>query len=144
MSKTYQILRQATLIGTQVEDLRSAVGWDRMQGKYDQILAQSYAHFSVFDNSRLIGFVNVISDGVADAFLVDFMVHPDFQRRGIGKALITHVIKSLKADGLRFIQVIFGAELESFYRECGFHIVRAGIIDSEFNKAPEVISTQQS
>jgi ribosomal protein S18 acetylase RimI-like enzyme len=138
MNKVYCVVRQAPLSGTQVEDLRSSVGWDGMQGKYDQILAQSYTHFSVTDNARLIGFVNVISDGVADAFLVDLMVHPAFQHQGIGKALITYAINDLREDGIRFIQVIFDPELESLYRECGFHIVKAGIIDSELSKTTTI------
>jgi GNAT superfamily N-acetyltransferase len=130
MKKVYQIQRGAYLNGAQIEELRVAVGWDRMQGKYDLILARSYAHYSIADDSHLIGFVNVISDGVADAFLVDLMVHPDFQHQGIGKALIAHAINDLKAEGIRCIQSIFAPELEPFYQVCGFHIVKAGIIDT--------------
>ncbi|MGQ9630397.1 MAG: GNAT family N-acetyltransferase [bacterium] len=129
MSVTHQIVRQAPITGAQIEALRAAVGWDSMRGTYDRILARSYTHFSVADGARLIGFVNVISDGIADAFLVDLMVHPDFQRRGIGRALISRAIEDLSADGIRCIQAIFDPNLEPFYRKCGFHIVKAGIID---------------
>jgi GNAT superfamily N-acetyltransferase len=127
----HPVERDAKLSGTQIENLRVAIGWDRMDGYYDRILLRSYVHFSVHnDNGRLIAFVNVISDGIADAFLVDLMVHPDFQGRGIGQALVNQAIEGLRADGIRAIQVIFEPHLEPFYRACGFHIMQSGIIDT--------------
>jgi ribosomal protein S18 acetylase RimI-like enzyme len=130
MNKPYPVVRQAPLSGSQVEELRVAVGWARLPGRYDQILAQSYAHFSVMDQARLVGFVNVISDGIGDALLVDLMVHPDYQHQGLGKALVTQAVNDLRAGGIQLIQVVFEPELEAFYRDCGFHIVKAGIIDN--------------
>ena len=126
----YIVQRDAPLAGSAVEDLRVQVGWDRMPGYYDLILARSYAHFTVHQSGQLTAFVNVISDGVADAFLVDLMVHPDYQRRGLGLALVQHAIQALKADGIHCIEVLFDPSLEDFYRRCGFHILRAGIIDT--------------
>lgn len=124
------ILRDAKLSGQEVEDLRAEVGWDRMTGQYDRILDQAYAHFTVHTEERLVGFLDVISDGIADAFLVDLVVHPDFQHRGVGKALVRSAVLSLTADGIRMIQVVFEPELEAFYRACGFTIIRAGLIDT--------------
>jgi GNAT superfamily N-acetyltransferase len=131
MNQTLFIQRNANLKGQQIEDLRVAVGWDRMDGYYDRILARAYTHFSVHaDDGRLVAFVNVISDGIADAFLVDLMVHPDYQGKGIGQALAIKVINDLRGDGIRAIEVIFEPHLESFYRACGFHIMQSGIIDT--------------
>ena len=131
MNQSHTIQRNAKLSGKQIEDLRLAVGWDRMEGYYDRIMARSYTHFSVHgDDGSLVAFVNVISDGIADAFLVDLMVHPETQGRGIGQALVTHAIEELRADGIRIIEVIFEPHLESFYRACGFHILQSGIIDT--------------
>ena len=122
--------RGAPLKGHDIEDLRVAVGWDRMEGSYDRILRNSYTHFSAHAGDQLVGFVDVISDGIADAFLVDLMVHPAYQRQGLGQSLVGSAIKSLKADGIRVIQVVFEPELEPFYRASGFHILSAGIIDT--------------
>jgi len=126
----FTVQRDAPLAGSAVEDLRVQVGWDRMPGYYDLILARSYTHFSAHLSQQLVGFVNVISDGIADAFLVDLMVHPAYQRRGLGLALVQHAIQALKADGIRCIEVLFDPALEEFYRSCGFHILQAGIIDT--------------
>jgi len=131
MNLPHPILRNSKLNGTEIEDLRVAVGWDRMDGYYHRILPRSYTHFSVHDEDvRLVAFVNVISDGIADAYLVDLMVHPDYQGRGLGQALVTQAIENLRADGIRAIQVIFEPRLEPFYRACGFHIMQSGVIDT--------------
>ena len=64
-------------------------------------------HFSIQEDAQLIAFVNVISDGIADALLVDLMVHPNYQRQGLGRALATHAIRKLTSRGIACIQVIF-------------------------------------
>ena len=126
----YQIERDKPVATAEIEDLRCAVGWDRFEDKYDQILSNSYIHFTVHDADRLIGFLNVISDGIGDAFLLDLMVAPDFQRRGIGKTLVKNAVMDLTDDGIRCIHVTFAPNLEGFYRKCGFPIFSAGIIDT--------------
>ena len=125
-----QIKRNEVVTAKEIEELRASVGWDRFQNKYDRILASSYAHFTVREATQLLAFVNVISDGVGDAFLIDLMVHPSAQRRGIGGALVDAAIAGLTSDGIRCIQVTFDSNMESFYRERGFHIFSGGIIDN--------------
>ena len=135
MTLNHQIRRDAPISAEEIEDLRAAVGWDRFEGKYDRILLNSYAHFTVHVGGRLVGFLNVISDGIGNAFLVDLMVATDFQKQGLGSALVQNAIADLTADGVRCIQVTFNPELEGFYRKCGFHIFLGGIIDNEAEAA---------
>ena len=130
MPRNYTIVSNRPLSSTQVEDLRVQVGWDRMEGYYEHILERSYCYYSIHDKEQLIAFVNVISDGIADAFLVDLMVHPDHQRQGAGTALVKHAIADLRSRGVRSIQVVFARHLEPFYRQCGFDIHLSGIIDN--------------
>jgi len=124
------ITRNGPVAGAEVEALRAAVGWDTMAGEYERILPRVYAHYTVRIHERLVAYMHVISDGIADAFLLDLMVHPGFQRWGIGKALVQRAIADLTADGIRAIQVTFDSRLEGFYRKCGFHIFGGGIIDN--------------
>jgi GNAT superfamily N-acetyltransferase len=129
MNEKFHVVRHAELTGTSIEDLRGAVGWDRMDGLYDRILARSYTHFSISEPTRLAGFLNVISDGIADACLLDLMVHPEVQRQGLGRALLACAVQELAAEGIQMIQVVFNPVLEPFYRRCGFDIIKAGVID---------------
>ncbi len=129
-SAVCHIGRDKPVTAAEIEDLRCSVGWDRFEDKYDQILPNSYTHFTVYDANRLIGFLNVISDGIGDAFLLDLMVAPDFQKRGIGKALVKKAVTDLTMDGIRCIHATFSPDLEGFYTKCGFPIFSAGIIDT--------------
>jgi ribosomal protein S18 acetylase RimI-like enzyme len=126
----FQIIKNEQVEPGEIEDLREQVGWDRCEGTYGQILQNVHAYYSVRNrDASLIGFVSVLSDGVADAFLLDLMIHPAYQRSGLGKRLVRKVITDMKRSGMQCVQVTFGDELEPFYARCGFHIFKGGIID---------------
>ncbi len=132
MDIDFEVIREGKVTQSEIEDLREAVGWDRAEGIYDKILKNIYTYYIVRIEKKLIGFLSVISDGVADSFLVDLMVHPKYQQRGIGYSVVKRAIQDLKSEGIRCIQVTFNPELESFYEKFGFHIFKAGIIDFKY------------
>ena len=124
------IIRDSRVTPEEIEDLREAVGWDRCEGCYVQILQRHYTYYIVrAEDGRLIGYMSVLSDGISDAFLLDLMVHPDFQRQQIGRQLVQRAIKDLRDAGIRCVQVTFDEKLRDFYAKCGFHIFGGGIID---------------
>ena len=125
-----EITRQGPVEPQEIEDLRAEVGWDRSRETYGEILKRHFAYYTARDaDGRLIGYVSVLSDGVSDAFLLDLMVHPNYQRMGIGKRLVQSATRDVKAEGIQCVQVTFNPELEDFYAKCGFHIFKGGIID---------------
>lgn len=130
----HSVERDQAVASADINDLRAAVGWDHDNGSYDEILERTYTHYTVRAEGKLVGFVNILSDGIGDAFLVDLMVHPDLQGQGIGRAIVAQAVEDLTADGVQCIQVTFNPEMEGFYSKLGFHIFKAGIID---NKAPQ-------
>ncbi|MDP7396788.1 MAG: GNAT family N-acetyltransferase [Lentisphaeria bacterium] len=127
----FTIERDDPVSGTAIEALRLAVGWDEEAGKYDRVPANAWMHLTVRDRGRLIGYVSVVSDGICNAFIADLMVHPGFQRRGIGTAVVRRAVRELHADGVRGVHVTFTPELEPFYRACGFLVIMGGIIDND-------------
>jgi len=127
-----EIIRDGPVSPVEIEDLRAAVGWDRSAGTYEQILQRHFAHYTArAEDGRLIAYVSVLSDGIADAFLLDLMVHPRCQRAGIGRRLVERAIGDVEQAGIRCVQVTFEDRLESFYAQCGFYILKGGIIDFE-------------
>jgi ribosomal protein S18 acetylase RimI-like enzyme len=51
--------------------------------------------------------------------------HPDHQRRGLGKALLSHALRRYTAAGARLVQVYSSADnvaSEALYRSVGFEI----------------------
>ena len=124
------IIKNGTVEPKEIEGLRAAVGWDRSEGTYEHVLQRHYAYYTVrADDGTLVGYVSVLSDGIADAFLLDLMIHPEHQRVGLGRRLVGAVVSDAKLAGIKCVQVTFADHLEPFYARCGLHIFRGGIIE---------------
>jgi GNAT superfamily N-acetyltransferase len=82
------------------------------------------------DDAELVGFVNVLWDGGAHAWLQDTMVATSARHRRIGVALVDHARRGAKAAGCEYLHVDFDAELGSFYYgACGFRPTNAGLME---------------
>jgi GNAT superfamily N-acetyltransferase len=78
---------------------------------------------------RLAGFVEVAWNGGQHAFLLDTVVDPDWQHRGIGARLVQRAAEEAGAAGCTWLHVDFEPHLEGFYlHRCGFRASRAGLI----------------
>ena len=92
------------------------------------VLARSLVHACAYDGARLVGYVNVATDGGVHAFLLDTSVHPDYQRRGIATELVRLVTVAARERGAHWLHVDFEPHLETFYAGCGFRPTVAGLI----------------
>lgn len=111
----------------ELADLRASVGWNRMQRDLADPRLTRYLHLCAFDGDRLIGYAEVVSNGVTDAYIQDVMVRPDWQRRGVGTQLMERVLLRLKAEGVYMVSVIYGEEsLRPFYEKFGFFTMLCG------------------
>lgn len=75
--------------------LYSSVGWtnytdnpDRLERAYENSLVK----IGAFDDGRLIGVIRAVGDGATILFIQDILVYPEYQRRGIGTALMRVVM----------------------------------------------------
>jgi len=91
-------------------------------------LGHSLLYVGAFDGERLIGFVNLAWDGGKHAFLLDTTTHPDYQRRGIGAALVRVAIESAHTRGIEWVHVDYEPHLAAFYQRCGFRHTEAGLL----------------
>ena len=93
-------------------------------------MARSLVYICAHEGELLIGFVHVAWDGGLHAFILDPTVHPDYQRRGIGTALVQSAADVAKERGCEWLHVDFAADLLPFYQSCGFVPTEAaGIIN---------------
>ena len=92
------------------------------------ILAHSLGYLCAYADKRLIGFVNIAWDGGIHAFLLDTTVHPEWQRRGIGRQLVLHAVTLSRERGMEWLHVDYEGHLDGFYRECGFEPTLAGLV----------------
>ncbi len=82
-----------------------------------------------FAADHLVGFVNLCWDGGAHAVVLDTLVHPDHQRRGIGAALLRAGALEATRAGCTWLHVDFEAHLRPFYLDaCGFRATDAGLL----------------
>lgn len=81
------------------------------------------------DADGLAGFVNVVWDGLAHAFILDTTVALRARRHGIGAELVEVARREAAAAGCDWLHVDFEEHLSSFYLDaCGFEATSAGLI----------------
>ena len=115
-------------------DLREDICWNRMENEYENPLLTSYYHIAVYETDLLIGYVDCVSNGVTDAYIQDLMIHPDYQRYGIGTDLMLKMIEYLKEKHIYMISVVFDESLKPFYNKFGFYTMFCGQMETYCSK----------
>ncbi len=78
---------------------------------------------------ELVGFVNVLWDGLVHAWLQDTMVASRSRGEGIGTGLVARAREAAQAAGCEYLHVDFDEHLAPFYFDaCGFSPTWAGLI----------------
>jgi hypothetical protein len=78
---------------------------------------------------QLVGFANVLWDGLVHAFLEDVMVAFAVRRREVGVGLVRTARSGARAAGCEFLHVGFAEDLKPFYIDaCGFTEVGGGLM----------------
>jgi GNAT superfamily N-acetyltransferase len=81
------------------------------------------------DEGHLIGFVNVVWDGLVHAWIQDTMVSDAFRSQGVGTQLVHMAREHAKSVGCQWLHVDFDDSLGEFYYDaCGFSPTSAGLI----------------
>lgn len=80
----------------EVVDLYDAVGWTAYTKDPDRLVRSLAGSHLVLtargEDGALIGLARTVSDGETICYLQDLLVHPDRQRRGIGRQLMTELL----------------------------------------------------
>lgn len=75
----------------ELRDLYDAVGWTSYTDDMD-VLIKGYENslkiLAAFEDEKLLGVIRAVGDGYTIIFIQDILVLPDYQRKGIGKALL--------------------------------------------------------
>jgi GNAT superfamily N-acetyltransferase len=92
--------------------------------------AHSLGWVTARDGTALVGFVNVLWDGLVHAWIQDTMVAASARRRGLGTALVEQARRAAREAGCEWLQVDFDDHLRGFYLDsCGFRPTSAGLIE---------------
>lgn len=78
---------------------------------------------------HLVGFVNVLWDGLVHAWIQDLMVSADARHQRIGAGLVHTARDGAAAASCEYLHVDFEDDLRPFYIEaCGFEPTNAGLM----------------
>lgn len=105
--------------------LRELVSWNPIAERRAAIgLKNSYYIISAKEGRKTVGMARVVSDGGYVAYIADVIVHPDYQRQGIGREMMQRLMRFLKQDlqaGERMMVCLgAAADKEPFYKLFGF------------------------
>ena len=75
---------------------------------------------TAYCEGRLAGTGRVISDGVLHALIVDVIVPPEYQGRGIGTSIMERLIERCRAARIHDVQLFCARGKAPFYRRLGF------------------------
>ncbi|MFE6751007.1 GNAT family N-acetyltransferase [Kitasatospora purpeofusca] len=115
------------LTDAELNELFDASWPEHRETSFAPVLARSLTWIAARRGDRLVGFVNVVGDGGAHAFVLDTTVHPDERRRGLGVRLVQAAAEEARACGAEWLHVDYEPHLESFYGRCGFRPTAAGL-----------------
>ena len=105
-------------------DLFQTTGWNHEYNFSFQDLSETIKHswysVSAYDSDKLIGYGRVISDGIHHALIVDLIIHPDYQGKGLGSNLLESLVTKCKENKIRDIQLFAAKDKYQFYKKAGF------------------------
>ena len=108
----------------QLVALYKAVGWSSAEKPeaLQRAMIDAHSVVTAWDGETLVGLANAISDGHLVVYYPHLVVHPDYQRRGIGRQLMRVIMA--RYDGFHQHAILADGRTVEFYKKCGFE--RAG------------------
>ena len=109
----------------ELEQLLQAVGWGRRPlRRVKRALDNSLLKVGLWQHDakfpRLIGFARCTGDGVIDATIWDVAINPVYQGYGLGKQLMSYLMRSLKREGISRVTLFADFDVIDFYKRQGW------------------------
>lgn len=107
------------------QTLVKSVGWNNKSNEQAEKVLKAPLFAAVAEDSetnKVVGCVLLLGDGASFYYIKDMMVHPDYQSRQIGSALMRKLnnwIENNAPDDV-LVGLYTGENLASFYRQFGF------------------------
>jgi len=119
----YDIRPYAKYHAGEILDLYNSVGWLAYVKEAD-VLERAFEHslltLAAYEDCKLIGLIRTVGDGESIVFIQDLLVHPKYQRKGIGAALVRAALDQF--PNVRQIQLTTdnSPQTVAFYQSLGF------------------------
>ncbi|WML48387.1 GNAT family N-acetyltransferase [Neobacillus sp. PS3-34] len=124
----YKIDINLPISNHEVPELRELVGWGRRDKDFPALFERCNFWAGARDeNDKLIAFGYITGMGLEHGYMEDIIVHPDYQKKGIGVNLVKDLLQEAKRFGLGIITVSYDPENENFYKTSGFTAGLGGV-----------------
>ena len=115
----------------ELEQLLQAVGWGRRPlRRVKRALDNSLIKVGLWQHDpkfpRLIGFARCTGDGVIDATIWDVAINPVYQGYGLGKQLMSYLIRTLRRQGITRVTLFADSDVINFYKRQGWTLEPRG------------------
>lgn len=104
--------------------LCESVGWTNYMNfeVAETSLKNSIHCITVKDNEQIVGLGRIVGDGAIYFYIQDIVVHPDYQKHGIGNEIMNYLVEYLKinAPDKAFVGLFASQGKETFYEKFNF------------------------
>ena len=117
--REYRNYKEEEILG-----LYTAVGWTAYT-EDPAALRRGYENsllvLAAYEDGKLAGIIRAVGDGATIVFIQDILVFPEYQRKGVGSALLRAVLD--KYAGVRQVELVTDntEKTVAFYQSMGFH-----------------------
>ena len=116
--KEYAVYKEAEILG-----LYESVGWTNYTDN-PEMLRNAYLNslkiYGAYVDDKLIGIIRVVGDGYSVIFIQDLLVHPEFQRKGVGTLLLKKVLCEYDSVYQKHLMTEDTEKTILFYKSLGF------------------------
>ena len=119
----FEIKEYKNYIEEEILALYGSVGWTAYTDKPETLrrgFERSLLTLGAYMDEKRVGIIRAVGDGETIVFIQDILVSPEYQRRGVGKALICEVLS--RYSNVRQIELTTDdtEKTKAFYRSVGF------------------------
>jgi len=119
----FEIKEYKTYCEEEVLPLYQSVGWSNYWND-PAMLRKAYLHslkiYAAYAEETLAGIVRVVGDGHSIVFVQDLLVRPEYQRKGIGTALLQKILEDYKEVYQLHLLTDNTEKTAAFYKSMGF------------------------
>ena len=103
--------------------LYARLGWTNYTDN-PEMLRNAYLNslkiYGAYVDDKLVGIIRAVGDGFSVLFIQDLLIHPDFQRNGIGTLLLKRMLKEYENVYQIHLITEDSEKTISFYKSLGF------------------------
>jgi len=132
----YMIREYTTYNENEILPIYESVGW-KSYTERPQMLRDAYLHslkiYAAYVDEKLVGVIRVVGDGFSLVFVQDLLVYPEYQRQGIGTALLKMIMEEYCGVYQLHLLTDNTEKTIAFYKSLGF-VMDTDIDCSAFSK----------